>query len=218
MAPALPLETVTGERIAMPHAAIGTGSGQQTREGFLTLTPESQRALVQAYLDKQAKEWGRPPEKLSQAYLGKLAWYGPDALPHVDALATDERPELGAAILKYRCFEVNLPGMSPDGEAEARAMAACIDERRAAMPRSLAVLDRLLANELRTIANMDVRGLNAFFDFRRDVMYAIALGPDGKESAAALDEVTAGKAGLDPRLAQLVARALAQHDHPVKPR
>lgn len=217
-APALTLETVTGERIAMPPAAIGMGSGQQTREGFLTLTPESQRALVQAYLDKQAKEWGRPPEKLSQAYLGKLAWYGPDALPHVDALATDERPELGAAILKYRCFEVNLPGMSPDGEAAGRAMAACIDERRAAMPRSLAVLDRLLANELRAIATMDARGLNAFFDFRRDVMYAIALGPDGKESAAALDEVTAGKPGLDPRLAQLVGRALAQHDRPLKPR
>jgi hypothetical protein len=215
-APALMLETVTGERIAMPQSAIGTGSAQQTREGFLTLTPESQRALVQAYLDKQVKAWGRPPEKLAQAYLGSLAWYGPDALPHIDALASDERPELGAAILKYRCFDVNLPGMSPDGEAAARAMAACIDERRAAMPRSLAALDRLLANELRAIAGMDAGGLNAFFDFRRDVVYAIALGPDGKESVAALAEVTAGKPGLDPGLAQLVARALAQHDRHLK--
>lgn len=216
--PGLTLETVTGERIDMPWSAIGTGSGQQTREGFLTLTPESQRVLVEAYLDKQVQEWGRPPEKLAQAYLGKLEWYGPDALPHVDALATDERPDLGAAILKYRCLEVNLPAMSPDGEVAARAMAACIDERRAAMPRSLAALDRLLANELRTNANMDARALNAFFDFRRDVIYAIALGPDGKESVDALAEVTAGKPGLDPRLAGLVARALAQRDGALKPR
>jgi hypothetical protein len=218
VAPALALETVTGERIDMPWSAIGTGSGKQTREGFLTLTPESQRALVQAYLDKQEQAWGRPPEKLAQAYLGSLEWYGPDALPHIDALASDERPDLGAAILKYRCLEISLPGMSPDGEAATRDMATCIDERRAAMPRSLAVLDRLLANELRTIAGMDAGALNANFDFRRDVMYAIALGPDGKESAAALVEVTAGKQGLEPRLAQLVARALAQQDRYLKPR
>ena len=214
----LTLETLTGERIEMPYNAIGTGSRQQTRDGFLTLTPGSQRALVQAYLEKQVKEWGRVPGKLSQAYLGKLEWYGPEALPHVDALASDERPELGAAILKYRCLEVNVPGMRPDGEAAASAMAACIDERRAAMPRSIATLDRLLAEEMRTLATMDARALNAFFDFRRDVVYAIALGPDGTESAKALDAVVAGKEGLDPGLTKLVAAALSPRDRPLQQR
>ena len=217
-APTLTLATIAGERIAMPQGAIGTGSRQQTREGFLTLTPESQRALVHAYLDKQAKAWGTPPERLSQAYLGTLEWYGPDALPHLDALASDDRPALGAAILRYRCLDAGLSGTLPVGDAEATAMAACIDVRRATLPRSLAMLDHLLANELHTLAGMETRGLNAFFDFWRDTAFVVALGPDGKESIAALDAVTNGKAGLDPRLAKLVDHALARRHTAVTPR
>ena len=65
---------------------------------------------------------------------------------------------------------------------------------------------------------LDARALNAFFDFKRDVIYLHALGPDGKESAAALEATVAGKDGLDASLASLVASALAQHDRPLRQR
>ncbi len=39
----LALETVAGERFEIPLNSVGTGSRQQTREAFATLTPDSQR-------------------------------------------------------------------------------------------------------------------------------------------------------------------------------
>ncbi|MBK9114093.1 MAG: hypothetical protein IPM22_00245 [Betaproteobacteria bacterium] len=213
----LALETVTGERFEIPLSSVGTGSRKQTREAFATLTPDSQRALVRAYLERREREWGGRLEKLSQAYLGSLEWYGPDALEHVDALVADERPDLGAAVLKYRCFEADLHGASwLDVDGAPRIMAACIDERRAAMPRSIATLDRLLARELRTLAGMDAKALNAFLDFRRDAAYVYALGPDNGASAAALADVVAGKEGIAPDLAAIVAAAIAQRDRPAR--
>jgi hypothetical protein len=56
--------------------------------------------------------------------------------------------------------------------------------------------------------------LNAFFDFKRDVIYVYALGREGKESAAALEEAVEGKEGLDPGLASLIQAALVQRDRP----
>ncbi len=103
---------------------------------------------MQAYVDRRSREWGGRLETLAQAYLGSLEWYGPDVLAHVDALASDERPELGAAILKYRCLEANLHGASwLDVDGAPRIMAACIDDRRAVIPRSIATLDQLLARD-----------------------------------------------------------------------
>lgn len=213
----LALETVTGERFEIPLSSVGTGSRKQTREAFATLTPDSQRALVRAYLERREREWGVRLEKLSQAYLGSLEWYGPDALEHVDALVSDERPNLGAAILKYRCFEADLHGASwLDVEGAPRLMGACVDARRAAMPRSIATLDRLLAQELRTLAGMDAGALNAFLDFRRDAAYVYALGPDNGVSAAALADVVTGKEGIDPDLAAIVAAAIARRDRPAR--
>ena len=213
----LALETVAGERFEIPLSSVGTGSRKQTREAFATLTPDSQRALVRAYLERREREWGGRLEKLSQAYLGSLEWYGPDALAHVDALVSDERPDLGAAILKYRCFEADLHGASwLDVDGAPRLMGACVDARRAAMPRSIATLDRLLAQELRTLAGMDARALNAFLDFRRDAAYVYALGPDNGVSAAALADVVAGKEDIDPDLAAIVAAAIARRDRPAR--
>lgn len=213
------LETVSGERFEMPLSAVGTGSRQATREGFVALTPESQRLLIQTYLGKQYRQWGGKIDRLSHASLGALEWYGPDALPHLDALVSDERPELGAAVLRYRCFEVNLGSGQPfDAERLARTMADCIDERRVALPQSIVAMDRLLAQDLRVLEGSDARALNAFFDFKRDVIYLYALGPDGKESAAALEATVAGKDGLDASLASLVASALAQRDRPLRQR
>ncbi len=213
----LALETVAGERFEIPLSSVGTGSRQQTREAFATLTPDSQRALVRAYLERREREWGGRLEKLSQAYLGSLEWYGPGALAYVDALASDDRPELGAAILKYRCLEANLQGASlRDIDGASRLMGACIDARRAAMPRSIATLDRLLAQELRTLAGMNAGALNAFLDFRRDAAYVYALGPDNGVSAAALADVVAGKEGIDPDLAAIVAAAIARRDRPAR--
>jgi len=207
----LTLETTAGERFEMPRSAIGTGSRQATRDGFAALTPDSQRALVQAYLDKQARDAG---DKIP--YLGSLEWYGPDALPYLDALVSDERPELGAAIVKYRCFETTLRSVQPfDADRLAPLMATCIDERRAALPRSIAALDQLLADDMRRLKTSDARALNAFFDFKRDVIYVYALGREGKESAVALEEVVEGKDGLDPGLASLVQAALVQRDRPL---
>ena len=103
---------------------------------------------MQAYLDRRSREWDGRLETLAQAHLGALEWYGPDVLAHVDALASDERPELGAAILKYRCLEAKLHGASwLDVDGAPRIMAACIDDRRAVMPRSIATLDQLLARD-----------------------------------------------------------------------
>ena len=54
------------------------------------------------------------------------------------------------------CLEVNLHSASlRDLDGAPRIMAACIDDRRATMPRSIATLDRLLARELRTLSFMD---------------------------------------------------------------
>jgi hypothetical protein len=208
---ALTLETSAGERFEMPRSAIGTGSRQATRDGFRALTAQSQRTLVQAYLDKQARDsGGKIP------YLGSLEWYGPDAAPYLDALVSDEQPELGAAIVKYLCFETNLRNVQPfDPDRLAPVMATCIDERRAALPRSMAALDRLLAGNMRSHGTSDARALNAFFDFRRDVIYVYALGRDGKESGAALEEAIEGKEGLEPGLATLVQAALVQRDRPL---
>jgi hypothetical protein len=201
---------VKWERFEMPRSAIGTGSRQATRDGFAVLTPESQRMLVQAYLDKQARDFG---DKIP--YLGSFEWYGPDAVPYLDALVSDERPELGAAIIKYRCFETNLRSVQPfDPDRLAPLMATCIDERRAALPRSMAALDQLLADNMRRAKTSNARALNAFFDFKRDVIYVYALGREGKESAAALEEAVEGKEGLDPGLASLIQAALVQRDRP----
>ncbi len=125
----------------------------------------------------------------------------------MDALASDDRPELGAAILKYRCLEANLQGASlRDIDGASRLMGACIDARRAAMPRSIATLDRLLAQELRTLAGMNAGALNAFLDFRRDTAYVYALGPDNGVSAAALADVVAHRKSIDPDLAPAMVR------------
>lgn len=202
--PPLALETIAGERFEIPYSAIGTGSRQQTREAFVTLTPQSQRALVQAYLDKTSRAWRSPLERLSQAQLASLEWYGPDALPHLDAIASDAQPDLGAAILKFRCF-LAPEARNGDDQDAMRTIASCLDARRASMPQSLATLDRLLAADLRPLARMDARALNAYQDFRYDAIYVAALGPDAAQSAAALQEVVEGKAGLDRRLTDLVA-------------
>ncbi len=95
----LALTTLRGDRIDMPMSAVGTGSRDQTREGFVALTPDSQRALVAAYLDKQAREWqarGERLDRLSYLVVSPLEWYGPRALPHLDALMSDDRPLVGA--------------------------------------------------------------------------------------------------------------------------
>jgi hypothetical protein len=77
------------------------------------------------------------------------------------------------------------------------------------MPGSLAMMDRLLAGDLRILEASDARALNAFFDFRRDVFYVAALGRDAKEAGRALRAVVAGKDGLSPDLQELVGAALA---------
>ena len=61
-----------------------------------------------------------------------------------------------------------------------------------------------------------VRALNAFLDFRRDAAYVYALGPDNGVSAAALADVVAGKEGIDPDLAAIVAAAIARRDRPAR--
>jgi hypothetical protein len=132
---------------------------------------------------------------------------------------SDERPGLGAAIVKYRCFETNLRSVQPfDPDRLAPLMATCIDERRAALPRSIAALDQWLADEMRRHKTSDARALNAFFDFKRDVIYVYALGREGRESAAALEDAVEGKDGLEPRLASLIQAALVQRDRPLQVR
>jgi hypothetical protein len=51
------------------------------------------------------------------------------------------------------------------------------------MPRSIEAMDRMLAQDMRVLASSDARALNAFFDFKRDVIYVYALGRDAKASA-----------------------------------
>jgi hypothetical protein len=76
------------------------------------------------------------------------------------------------------------------------------------MPRSVAEVDRLLAEDMRDYATMDARALNAFHDFRRDVVYVQALGRDARLAAVALQAAVAGKEqGLAPGLRDLVAAA-----------
>jgi len=215
--PPLLLETRSGEKFEVPIGAVGTGSRQATRDGFESLTPASQRELLKTYLDKLALQWGAAPERLSYLNPAALEWYGPEALPHLAELLSDERPVLGAALLKYLCFEAT-------ARSEARldyalrserlwdAMRACIDRRRADMPRSLAMMDQLLARDLRILESSDARALNAFFDFRRDVFHVAALGPDAKEASRALEAVVAGKDALSPDLQELVGAALARSE------
>jgi hypothetical protein len=212
--PPLMLETRSGEKFEVPIGAVGTGSRQATRDGFESLTPASQRELLKAYLDKLAVQWGAAPGRLSWLTASALEWYGPEALPHLAELLSDERPVLGAALLKYLCFEST-------ARSEARldyalrserlweTMRTCIDRRRADLPRSLAMMDQLLARDLRSLEASDARTLNAFFDFRRDVFYVAALGVDAKEAGRTLEAVVAGKDGLSPDLRELVAGALA---------
>jgi len=77
-------------------------------------------------------------------------------------------------------------------------------------------MDGLLAEDLGVLANSNARVLNAFLDFRRDVLYVYALGRDGHASGGALEAVVNGKEGeLNPDLAALVSAALAQRDRPV---
>jgi len=212
--PPLLLETRSGEKFEVPIRAVGTGSRQATRDGFETLTPASQRELLQAYLDKLALQWGAAPERLSSLTPAALEWYGAEALPHLEELLSDERPVLGAALLKYLCLEVT-------ARSEARldhalrserlwdTMRACLDRRRADLPASLAMMDQALAGDLRTLEANDARMLNAFLDFRREVFYVAALGPDAKAARRALEAVVDGKDGLSPDLRELVAAALA---------
>jgi hypothetical protein len=212
----LALETINGERFEMPLSAVGTGSRQATREGFVTLTPESQRVLVQAYIERQARQWNGKVERLSHANLLAMEWYGPDAIPHIEALMSDERPEVGAALVKYVCFEVPLRAeASSDAQRLSQAMSACVDSKRGSMPRSIEAMDRMLAQDMRVLASSDARALNAFFDFKRDVIYVYALGRDAKASGVALEETVAGKKNaLEPGLAGLVASALTGRDRP----
>ena len=73
----------------------------------------------------------------------------------------------------------------------------------------------LLAQDMRVLASSDARALNAFSDFKRDVIYVYALGRDAKASGAALEETVAGKENaLEPGLAGLVASALTGRDRP----
>jgi hypothetical protein len=216
-APRLLLETRSGEKFEMPNSAVGTGSREATREGFESLTPASQRELLKAYLEKRALQWGSAPERLSYLSAGALEWYGPEALAHLAELISDERPVLGAALLKYLCFETVArseprPVYSLRSERLWDAMRTCIDRRRAEMPRSLALMDQLLARDLRSLEASDARALNAFFDFRRDALYAAVLGPDAKEAGRALAAVVAGKDGLSPELQELVTAAIAGRD------
>jgi hypothetical protein len=213
--PALTLETLAGEKFEMPMSAVGSGSREQTREGFATLTPQSQRVLVEAYLDKQSKDWPGKLTHRSHANLPLLEWYGPQVQSHLDALIADDPPELGAALVKYMCFDSPLRDI-PSGDADrlAQAMAACIDQRRADLPNTIALMDRLLAADLRGLANMNARALDAFWNFRLEVLEVYALGADAKEAGTALDEVAGGKEGLDPNLARLVQSALVQRDRP----
>lgn len=200
----------------MPLSAVGTGSRQATREGFVKLTPESQRVLVQAYIEKRARQWSGKVERLAHANLPAMEWYGPDAIPHIEALMSDDRPEVGAALVKYVFFDVPLRAEpSFDAQRLAQAMGACVDGKRGSMPRSLETMDRMLAQDMRVLASSDARALNAFLDFKRDVIYVHALGRDAKASAAALEATVAGKENaLEPGLADLVASALTGRDRP----
>jgi hypothetical protein len=131
---------------------------------------------------------------------------------------SDERPEVGAALVKYVCFEVPLRAETTfDAQRLSQAMSACVDSKRASMPRSIEAMDRMLAQDMRVLASSDARSLNAFFDFKRDVIYVYALGSDAKSSGAALEETVAGKVNaLEPGLAGLVASALTGRDRPAR--
>lgn len=127
---------------------------------------------------------------------------------------SDDKPVLGAGVLKYLCFESPVRS-EPRLDASRGwgrlqdAMATCIDRQRAGMPKSIATMDRLLAQDLRGLVTSDARALNAYIDFRMRVAHVIALGPAAKESRVALASAVAGKEGLEPSLRSLVDAALA---------
>jgi hypothetical protein len=78
------------------------------------------------------------------------------------------------------------------------------------MPASIATVDRLLAQDLRDLEASDARALNAFLDFRIQVLHVFALGPDAKEARAALAATVAGKSGFEPELQALISDALVR--------
>ena len=215
--PRLQLETLSGQRFEVLVREVGTGSRQATREGFESLTPASQRDLLQAYLDKLEVQWSTPPERLSHLSATSLEWFGPQALPHLDEMLSDDRPVTGAAVLKYLCTAGVATNDPPQGNAfrserYRHAMRSCIDRHRAGMATSIATMDRLLAQDLRDLEASDVRALNAFLDFRTHILYVFALGPDATESGPALTATVAGKDGLAPDLEVLIAAVLAPPD------
>lgn len=213
--PRLQLETRSGQRLEVLMSDVGAGSRQATREGFESLTPASQRDLLAAYLDKQEKQWSSASTRLSHLNAASLEWYGPQALPLLAAMMSDERPLVGAALLKYLCAHVaatrdGATGSSFGSAHYRQALRACFDSYRAGMPASIATVDRLLAQDLRDLEASDARALNAFLDFRIQVLHVFALGPDAKEARAALAATIAGKPGFEPELQALISDALVR--------
>jgi hypothetical protein len=93
-------------------------------------------------------------------------------------------------------------------------MTMCLDRHREQMPGSLALMDHLLAQDLRDQQASSVQALNAFLDFRRQVIYVIALGPDAREAGAALRALVANRDGFSGELQRLIAEALRRSDGP----
>ena len=215
--PRLQLETLSGQRFEVLVREVGTGGRQATRDGFVSLTPASQRDLLQAYLDKLELQWSTPPERLSHLNATSLEWYGPQALPHLDEMLSDERPVVGAAVLKWLCTEEAAANDVQQGNrfrsAPYRyAMRSCVDRHRDGKANVIATMDRLLAQDMRDLAASDAGALNAFIDFREYILYVFALGQDAKEAGPALTATVAGKEGLAPDLEVLMAAVLAPPD------
>jgi hypothetical protein len=207
--PRLRLHALSGESFEVLLAEVGTGSHQATREGLESLTPASQRDLLQAYLDGLERQWGTAPARLSHLNPAALEWYGPQARPHLQALLADDRPVLGAVLLKHLCADEAAASGAPPGQAMfARAMQSCLDRLRAGMPASIAMLDRLLAQDLLQLQSSSDTALNAFADFRRELVYVIALGADARRAGAALRAIVANRSGLAADLQRLIAEAL----------
>ncbi len=211
--PRIQLENKSGERFEILVKDVGVGSRTATLEGFEALTPDSRREILKAYLRKMDAQWERqPPTHLSYLNPTALEWYGPEAIPVLHEMLSDEVPTVGAALLKYLCAQEATIAKPQDTNALSYrpyryALQYCYDQRRAALPKSVALMDRLLARNLNDHVSSDVRALNAFGDFRDYILHVIALGPDARESGAALKAVIANKDGLELNLQELIAEA-----------
>jgi hypothetical protein len=215
--PRLLLQTRSGDRFEVLISDVGSGSRLATREGFESLTPASQLDLLKAYLYKMELQWGAAPARLSHLNAPALEWYGPQALPQLAGLLSDDRPVQGAALLKHLCADEaatsgaqqgNLPGTEP----YAYSMKRCLDRYRGELPGSVSAMDRLLAQDLRDLEASSVQALNALLDFRKHVSYVIALGPDAREAGPALEALVNNKDGFSPDLQALIAEALRRPD------